>query len=328
MHGGYVNSPFEHAEQLHTTDLALAKEFMTRSLFRHEVRLLDPGARLDAWLWTDSLRYVSVSDISYGTDVSVVPVQSDASYVLLLQRNGSCAVRCGSRELALTDEQGAVAAVRTMSSLRWSVDGALRVLSIRAAALEAHLRAMLGYPLRTPLRFELGVDVSSGLGGLLVEDVDVFVTRLEHHREIFTSPLAACAAVAGLMTGVLLTARHNYRESLIREPDAASSTVVRATVELIHQHPDWDHTLDSLAREQKVSTRTLGRLFKQEKGVGPIAYLKQVRLDRVHAILRNARPDATTVGRVAQVMGFANRAHFAAEYRLRHGELPSETLRL
>lgn len=318
---------FEHAGQLHTTELAGARKIVSRSLFGHEVNLRNPDSRLDAWLWSDGLRYVSVTDLSYGADVTVVPTRPEPSYVVLLPRNGSCVVRCDGKELTIAGDRGAVTAVRTMSSLRWSADCLLRVMSVEAAALEAHLRDMLGYPPQASLRFDLSLDISAGHGKMLAEDVDLFVTRLKHHREIFASPLAASAAVDALMTTLLLAARHNYRESLIRQPDVASSMIVRATVELIHEHPDWDHTLGSLAREQKVSTRTLGRLFKREKGVGPIAYLKQVRLDRVHAILRNASPDTTTVGRVAQVMGFANRAHFAAEYRLRHGELPSETLR-
>jgi AraC-like DNA-binding protein len=327
LHGGYVISPFEHAEQLHTNELAVAQEFVSRSLFGHEVHLLHPGSRLDAWMWADGLRYVSVLEICYGADVTVVPVQPASRYILVIPRNGSCVVRCGGEQVTVADDRGAVFGVRSTPSLRWSEGCALRVVAVEATALATRLRDMLGYPPRAPLRFELGVNVSSGHGRLLAEDVDMFVTRLEHHREIFTSPLAAGAAVEALMTSVLLATRHNYRESLVREPDGVSSTIVRATVDMIQEHPDWDHSLDSLAREQRVSTRTLGRLFKREKGLGPIAYLKQVRLDRVHAILRNASPDTTTVGRVAQVMGFANRAHFAAEYRSRHGELPSETLR-
>lgn len=324
-----VASPFEHAEQLHLTEFEAVQEEVSRILSPHELSLMRHDIGLDAWIWSDILRDISLNEITFGTPSRTIPTDSAACFVIVFPVVGSSIVQRGDETVYATGDRPAVLSLREpdSTSMWWSRDCAQRVVRIPSSVLEAHLRDMLGHSLPRPLQLGLSLDASSGHGKVLAEDIAVLVERLERDRAVYESPLAVRVAEEGLMTRLLLAVRHNYHDMLLQEPDVRSSRIVQATVELIHAHPDWDHTLGSLAREQMVSTRTLGRQFKRDKGIGPIAYLKRVRLDRVRDILRDARPDATTVGHIAQIMGFANRAHFAAEYKQRHGELPSETLR-
>ena len=52
-----------------------------------------------------------------------------------------------------------------------------------------------------------------------------------------------------------------------------------------------------------------------------------MRLHRVHEELRAADPHVTTVSRVAGRWGFLYLSRFAAAYREKFGERPSDTLR-
>lgn len=129
------------------------------------------------------------------------------------------------------------------------------------------------------------MNVVGGGGRAFLEDVAVFVQRSQSNPESYESEHAATMAEKNLMTRLLLSARHNYRDQLAREAPPTSTSTVRRSIDLIHGHPDWDHSIDSLAREAGVSVRTLERAFRRDRG------------------------------------------RFAADYRQRHGEPPSATLR-
>ena len=76
-----------------------------------------------------------------------------------------------------------------------------------------------------------------------------------------------------------------------------------------------------------VSARSLQDGFQRSIGVPPMRYLRNVRLDRVHDDLLAAGPDEATVSQVAGRWGFLHLSRFAAAYRERFGQSPSQTLR-
>ncbi len=81
-----------------------------------------------------------------------------------------------------------------------------------------------------------------------------------------------------------------------------------------------------LAAAAGVSPRTLQYGFRERFGVGPLTYLKQYRLRKIHDTLRCASPASCTVGDVAARWGFYHGSAFAHSYRKLFGELPSQTL--
>ncbi len=82
-----------------------------------------------------------------------------------------------------------------------------------------------------------------------------------------------------------------------------------------------------ICRAAEVSERTLRYAFVERFGIGPKEYLQAFRLLGVRRKLRAATPKATKVADVANAWGFWHIGQFAADYRERFGELPSETLR-
>jgi AraC-like DNA-binding protein len=76
-----------------------------------------------------------------------------------------------------------------------------------------------------------------------------------------------------------------------------------------------------------VSVRTLYYGFRRRHGVGPMAWLKERRLERVHAELAAADPETVSVTEVALRWRFWHLGRFARNYQLRFGESPSQTLK-
>jgi len=85
-------------------------------------------------------------------------------------------------------------------------------------------------------------------------------------------------------------------------------------------------TRDQLAEVSGRSIRTLSRSFEKKHGVGPMAFIKQRRLDAAYIDLLSAKPDTTTVTQVAINYGFAHIGKFAIEYGKAFGESPSTSL--
>jgi len=85
-------------------------------------------------------------------------------------------------------------------------------------------------------------------------------------------------------------------------------------------------TRDQLAGVANRSIRTLSRAFERKYGIGPMAFIKQRRLDAAYLDLVNAKPEVTTVAQVAFNYGFTHAGKFAIEYRKVFGESPSTSL--
>jgi transcriptional regulator GlxA family with amidase domain len=198
------------------------------------------------------------------------------------------------------------------------------VVRFEQAVLVAHLADMLGYPPHQgSLQFDLDLDVGTGHGRAFVEEVDMVAHRLDQLPGLYSSEYAVRVQEEALMTRLLLAAGHNYRQALASESLPVPSRVVRIAVDVMHSDTDRLHTLASLARAASVSSRTLEREFRTQLHTTPMAYYRTVRIDRARHKLRAADPDLTTVADIARQEGFLNRGRFAAEYRRRYGESPS-----
>ncbi len=100
-------------------------------------------------------------------------------------------------------------------------------------------------------------------------------------------------------------------------------SLVRRAIALVHARPEYPPTVAQLCLDLGVSRRTVQSGFRQLLGIGPLAYLKAVRLHQA----RQALKQAGSVTEAATSCGFWHFGHFAQDYQVLFGEKPSETLR-
>ncbi len=156
-----------------------------------------------------------------------------------------------------------------------------------------------------------------------------FVTELaERDDEASRSPLVLGAA-GRLLAATLLAV---FDPAAVNPSGATTGDVSTATtrraIDYMESNPDLDLGVTDIARAASVSVRTLQLAFRKDLNTTPMAHLRRVRLDRVHAELAQSVPDGTTtVTSVAARWGFLNSSRFTAHYRRVYGVLPSETLR-
>lgn len=84
-------------------------------------------------------------------------------------------------------------------------------------------------------------------------------------------------------------------------------------------------SVEDVAAEARLSVRNLHALFMKFRGTSPSEFIREHRLAGVRAALRSAKGGAT-VSQIAISWSYHNFGNFAAAYKKRFGELPSETL--
>jgi len=143
-----------------------------------------------------------------------------------------------------------------------------------------------------------------------------------------TEPLATGES-RGLVTrhvhdllALALGARGEARQiAMTRGLLAARRKSIEAYVE---RHLAWPElSLDMVARQFRVSPRTVQRLF-ETKGTSFTEFVLSKRLARAYAALGDPRREQRHVSDVALTCGFGNISHFNRQFRLRYDATPSD----
>ena len=197
------------------------------------------------------------------------------------------------------------------------------VLRIEINSLRRYLGLLLGHDVDDALTFEQTSRPSAM--ERLRRTVFQFALDYDAHGAGF-SELATAEMKRSLIMNFLMYHAHNYTHLLLREPLASTTSSVRKVEEYIAAN--WDQSIDieALSAVAKVSARSLFRQFRKSRGYSPADFVKRVRLEHARDMLQQP-DDQTSVTQVALKCGFQNAGHFARDYRLSFGELPSETLK-
>ncbi|MEU4250241.1 AraC family transcriptional regulator [Amycolatopsis sp. NPDC026612] len=303
------------------------RDEVSRVLAPHTLRVLGGDTRLDARMHYVRLRDLSMSVIRYGGPVRFEAGPAETFFTVFVPLAGEAEARFGSDRVQLTTTTAAVLSPADPVVLRWPGDCAQLVVRLERAGMEARLSELLGAPLRRPLRFAPVLAVDSGNGRSWWRGLRMLLTELDRPGSLIERYAVADMFERTLATALLMGQPSNYTRMLDGEVPAAPTRAVSIALEWIDNHPRSRHTTASLAREADVTERSLQLGFRKHLKMGPMEYLREIRLRGVRDQLRAAQSDAVTVTEVAAEWGFLHAGHFAARYQQRFGERPSETLR-
>jgi AraC family transcriptional activator of mtrCDE len=93
-----------------------------------------------------------------------------------------------------------------------------------------------------------------------------------------------------------------------------------APLALMLEHPENDHTVGSLAAAASMSRTSFSETFRDRFGISPVAYLREVRLRKAAALLRES---GLTMDDVAARSGYASRSQFSRAFSAKFGVSPS-----
>jgi AraC family ethanolamine operon transcriptional activator len=194
----------------------------------------------------------------------------------------------------------------------------------------AHLRAR---QLRDPVQLHRTVD-------LLVCDATKareffsFGKRLAvtaaQQPDLFNGRKEVCAATEIEVVEMFLEAIGSSEDYALTRSDKtheAYSHIVQLAEKCALAQTDGPLHVTDLCKAAGVSERALEYAFKEILRMSPVAFLRRVRLHRVHQALRAGTRGTTTVSAEALKWGFWHFGDFSKAYKDCFGESPSDTLR-
>src|SRR5262252_2656430 len=198
------------------------------------------------------------------------------------------------------------------------------ILRVKACALQAKLSAVIGIPIARNIEFARRSSFENPALRRLRRMLEFMVSELD--CDDGKVPAAALVEFEQmLLVGFLTANRHNFSDVLEREQPHPAPWQVRLVEEYIVANWNRPITVEALAAAAGASTRSIFKAFRDSRNRSPMAFVKSVRLQHARRMLQ--QPDSTTtVVSTAFACGFLNPGHFARDYRLAFGELPSATL--
>jgi len=304
-----------------------AREVGTRVYHSHRVTVLGEASRFAMSLDAASLGPLTVGWLSYDTEVRIESAHH-GHFQVNVPTAGTLAVTSAGRD-AVAGPGSAVVHVPDRAAVftGWATPAPVLALRIAQPALQRELEQLLDRPLRQPIDFDLGMDVSTGRGAQWLALVRSLATGLADEDSLVRQPMVAAPFTHSVMSGLLLTALHGHREALGAPVPAVGASVVRRARDYIEANADRPLTVADIARACGVGVRGLQHGFRRTMAVSPSEYLRHVRLRYAHRDLLVADASSTTVEAIAHRWGFTHRGRFAAQYRDRYGVQPAETLR-
>lgn len=252
----------------------------------------------------------------------------DRRVQLYVPLRGKLFQQIGKNELKTADTSRGVI-VRPGTHVRQSVkQGEALVLTFSIETIAERAELLSGSPPPADFidRMPEDLDLSSALGAALVRNAKLAYAEMLELDSLGCAFLASGAYEEILTNIATLVLVPGVARALSQPGKQNPPATVRKARDYIEAHATDVIELSVLAAELGISMRTLQVNFQKEYGFSPRDYIMECRLALARKKLMDGCP-ITGVTDIALLCGFPNLSHFAAKYRDKYGELPSETIR-
>lgn len=311
---------------LQSKDLDETRELVSGLFCDHRLAMADRQGQLNYRHRHVRTPAMSFSVMSYGAEVLIAPRELDSFFLVQIPLKGEDRLVSGKDIHLSRPGTGTIHCPGQSFSMNWSADCSKLVIRIEREALERHARTLLGHLPRESLRFATELDTRSGAGCAWEMTVRHLLRSFQQHPELVAHPLMRVQFEQLIMSGLLVWQPNSISSSLGQVGQAVLPRHLKTVEDYMRAHLDAPITNEQLAQLAGVSLRTLYNSFKKFRGVTPMRYLKDLRMEKVREELLDTGK-LRNVTTVATRWGFFELGRFAAEYRKRYGESPSDTLR-
>lgn len=303
-----------------TRDWDAAHRAVADAYFPHELTDLDGTGDVALSLRTVELGGVTIGRLTWGTDVAITCAYPGA-YEVNIPMSGRLHSRHETREVVSTPGRATVfAADRESQITRWTADCDVIGVKFDADHLEREADRIHVGAVRRRLVLPDQIDVATDAGRSWLELVAALSAQHREPVDLLANPLVG-PQLAGAVTAAFL---------LTVAPDPVDAAhplrprTVKRVLDALHADPARPWTLAEMAALAQTSVRRLQEAFTEYVGATPTAALRDIRLAHAHNDIESG---AGTISDIAARWGFSNASRFAAAYRRRYGDRPSEVLR-
>ena len=273
-----------------------------------------------------SLAATELFYVEYGEPVEVRDARTRDHYLLIVPHRGRSTIQIDSVPLSVLPGQGAVISPGRCFSIRGKEPVSSLVWRFHRQVLEEQLRQTAGSGWDRPVEFAPAVQFATGPLATLSRALQFLVFDLDHEGAIAASRRSMEHFERSMIAAMLDLQPSNLALRSLLGQASAAPRCVRRVEEYVAANIKDDMTFADLLRVSGVPSRTLSRAFRRFRNTSPMEFVRETRLRLIRQELRSAR-GKETVTSVLTRHGVVQFGRFAAAYRARYGELPSETLR-
>lgn len=293
----------------------------------HELHAVEPGKNLDGTVNGLVLGEVSMVWVRYGGAGVMVDTPPTGGEFALCAPQAPMGVEYRPRPGRETVTGSLVLSQDQPMRMTPHPERGCLVIATNVGRLREHLDDLLGYIPSQPLQFQ-GIDIAPVTAAPIVERTWRHVcTLLDTMAGGGVPPMVARSLEQSLLSAILLGLPHTATAEL------AMAEIPRADRHLANRIREWLEAyyrlpigVADLAKAMGVTIRHIHAVCQHELALTPMQLLRNIRLDHARAELLTADP-IREVAAVARDAGFTHMGRFAAIYRERFGENPSETRR-
>lgn len=215
---------------------------------------------------------------------------------------------------------------RTVTSSPPGLPWAFAIITMPFDLLATHARALMGLDHGVPLDDDRMFVAPEAAMARLVRLTDDIARTIRETPWIIEAPQSA-KALSGTILDTLLACLIGGQVKPDRAAIGRHRQIVARFERALEDRPEEMLSLGDICAEIGVAQRTLNLACQHFLGESAAQYARNRRFDLVRDRLLVSDPATTLVTNVAMQYGFWELGRFAQAYRLRFGELPSETLR-
>lgn len=321
---GADSLPLAGHHLFHSTDLDEARDAVAQVYCDHHLDVMGkhrfaarhnrlPGSAL------------SINVMTYNAKTMIAPGALERFYLFQMPIRGHASVSNGESRYEIGGGSSGVLNPDADTCMIWSEDCVQVMLQIEKRALMETARAELGLPSGTPLRFSGANDMRGAEGRSFLGLLQYVMAEAERGGVVLGGDtLLGKQLERTLMVGLLQTQAHGLPAACGERGPMPRS--VRRAEGFMRENLRSPIMIEDIARAAGTSTRALQSAFRDRHGRSPMAFLRELRLERAWEELSNPSQH-TSVTDVATDLGFFHLGRFAEQYRKKFGCTPVETLR-
>ncbi|NTF90100.1 AraC family transcriptional regulator [Agrobacterium rhizogenes] len=250
----------------------------------------------------------------------------DSKFLIYVPLSGAAMISSSNRHHVSEPGKGTIIDMTSLSDVVIEGDREHLSLIINQNEVVRLLSAMLEQPISGSIDLAPEFDLRLEAGLAFSRVTTILATGLNDDASLLQSPAALSCLSTGLIHLLLENVPHRFSGALARQPALPSPRHIRRAIDFMQANLSQPISIGDIAQASQVGIRSLQEGFKRFKGMSPMAYLANLRMEAAHRDLIMANP-ATSVAAIAQKWGFTHLGRFSGDYRKSYGCLPSHTLR-
>lgn len=320
-HGGEIRGfQFlrERSTVFHGADPFAVSEYVNEHVGNHDLKL-KWGLSGSAALAHRKFGSIDLCRLAYGSEVRIVSERLHDIYHLQFILRGQCSYRLGQQNISLSPGQLMLINPDDPVDLTYSKDCEKFILRLPMQLLHAICTEHQWQPPQEGVRFKPVPYRFNDLGSLL-SLLDLICQEAE--SELFQPQLYSHYGRV-IATKLMTMLDHN----VTLEKPMPVDVCFERLVQYIEDNIRSDLSVEKLAAQARVSTRSIYNLFDKHARTTPKHFIRQRKLQAVHRAMLDPNYQFANITALALEYGFTHLGRFAEIYRETFGMLPSEALR-